>query len=257
MSKSRMMGAGGAGSTNYNCNVNLNTAGGNKKQGLPFSLDSPSINHRAIQTSVGNKRDVIFTINQLGGIGHTAKKLRGGVKQRAPYIYLDVQVVPTESETIISISYVDSKNLFTCRRVNGEVRIYTSCPTSLSNITMSNVIYKNRSIFDIVFNHLKKEMGVTTFYNNNDIITDIRSKINGFIESFSDALNGDNQDEIGTYSTLSSNSIGAILYKKNNFNATTSLASFLKRFDVITTKITISFSNDVSQLIIPISFKFV
>ncbi len=49
-------------STIYNCNVNLNTAGGSKKQGLPFSLDSPSINRSAIRNSVGCKRNVIFTI---------------------------------------------------------------------------------------------------------------------------------------------------------------------------------------------------
>ena len=36
MSKARVIGACSAGSTIYNCNVNLNTAGGNKKQGLPF-----------------------------------------------------------------------------------------------------------------------------------------------------------------------------------------------------------------------------
>ena len=44
MSKSRIMGAGTAGSTIHNCNVNLNTAGGSKKQGFPFTLGSPTIN---------------------------------------------------------------------------------------------------------------------------------------------------------------------------------------------------------------------
>ena len=87
MSKARIMGAGSAGSTLYSCNVNLNTAGGNKKQGLPFSLDSPSINNRSIQTSVGNKRNVIFTMNQIGGIGHTAKITLDGVHKREPYVY--------------------------------------------------------------------------------------------------------------------------------------------------------------------------
>ncbi len=87
MSKSRIIGAGSAGSTIYNCNVNLNTAGGNKKQGLPFSLDSPLINHRVIKRSVGNKRDVIITMNQLGGVGHVAKKTRGYVHTRQPYVY--------------------------------------------------------------------------------------------------------------------------------------------------------------------------
>jgi hypothetical protein len=36
MSKARVIGACSAGSTIYHCNVNINTAGGNKKQGLPL-----------------------------------------------------------------------------------------------------------------------------------------------------------------------------------------------------------------------------
>jgi hypothetical protein len=88
MSKSRIIGAGTAGSTIYNCNVNLNTAGGTKKQGLPFSLDSPLINHRVIKVgALGNKRNVIFTLNQIGGIGHTTTITNGGVRPKASYIY--------------------------------------------------------------------------------------------------------------------------------------------------------------------------
>ena len=88
MSKARIIGAGTAGSTIYNCNVNLNTAGGNKKQGSPFSLDSPIINHRTIKIeALGNKRNVIFTMNQLGGVGHTTIITNGGVRPKAPYIY--------------------------------------------------------------------------------------------------------------------------------------------------------------------------
>jgi len=71
MSKARIIGAGSAGSTNYHCNVNLDTAGGTKKQGFPFLLNGTTYNKRHIGIkAVGNKRDYIFIMNQLGGIGH-------------------------------------------------------------------------------------------------------------------------------------------------------------------------------------------
>jgi hypothetical protein len=88
MSKSRIIGAGCAGSTLYHCNVNLNIAGGTKKQGLPYSLSDPMINHRAIKTKAyGVNRNMIFTINQVGGIGHTTTVTRGGLRPKAPYVF--------------------------------------------------------------------------------------------------------------------------------------------------------------------------
>jgi hypothetical protein len=74
MSKSRIMGAGIAGSTIYNTNVNLPICGGTKKQGLPWSLDGVvSFNRRHILIkAVGNKRDVVFTMNQLGGVSSSS-----------------------------------------------------------------------------------------------------------------------------------------------------------------------------------------
>lgn len=86
MSKSRIIGAGCAGSTIYHCNVNLNTAGGTKKQGLPFSPNEPVLNRRAIKIKAnGVNRNMIFTINQVGGIGHTITVTRGGLRPKAPY----------------------------------------------------------------------------------------------------------------------------------------------------------------------------
>ena len=88
MSRSRIIGAGSAGSTIYHCNVNLNTAGGTKKQGLPFSIGNATIVHRPINIKAyGTRRDMIFTINQIGGIGHTTTVTRGGLRPRAPYVY--------------------------------------------------------------------------------------------------------------------------------------------------------------------------
>lgn len=79
-SRTRMMGAGNAGSTVYNSNVNLDTAGGNKKQGLPpFATASTPWANRAMQIrAVGDKRNYIFPMNQLGGIGRAKSQFKVG-----------------------------------------------------------------------------------------------------------------------------------------------------------------------------------
>jgi len=88
MSKARVIGACSAGSTIYHCNVNLNTAGGNKKQGLPFLLDRRTFQHRAVKIkATGNKRDYIFTMNQLGGVGRVEWYPRHGIRPRETYQY--------------------------------------------------------------------------------------------------------------------------------------------------------------------------
>ena len=96
MSKSRIIGAGCAGSSIYNCNVNLNTAGGTKKQGLPFSLDGVvSFDRKYINIrAYGANRNVIFTMNQLGGVSSSSfasnahnYAVGDGVHRKAPYKY--------------------------------------------------------------------------------------------------------------------------------------------------------------------------
>ena len=88
MGKSRMMGAGRACSTLYKTNVNLPTGGGTKKQGLPFSLDRRTFQDRAVKRrATGDKRDYIFTLNQIGGIGRVGWYPRDGIRPRAPYLY--------------------------------------------------------------------------------------------------------------------------------------------------------------------------
>jgi len=92
-----MMGAGNAGSTVYNTNVNLDTAGGDKKQGLPpFANASTPWANRAMQIrAVGDKRNVIFTLNQIGGVGRAMSQFKvgnginnpDGVRRKAPYVY--------------------------------------------------------------------------------------------------------------------------------------------------------------------------
>lgn len=106
MSKARVIGACSAGSTIYNCNVNLNTAGGNKKQGLPFQLDRRTFQHRAVKIkATGNRRDYIFTMNQIGGIGRVEWYPRDGIRPREPYQYglqNKQTTISNETNTVLS-----------------------------------------------------------------------------------------------------------------------------------------------------------
>lgn len=66
MGKSRIMGAGNAGASSFIA-LNGNQGGGNKKQGLPSTIGRiASIDYTR---SFGNNRDVVFSVNQLGGVG--------------------------------------------------------------------------------------------------------------------------------------------------------------------------------------------
>jgi hypothetical protein len=88
MSKARIIGAGNAGSTIYHTSVNSNTGGGPKKQGSPITLGSPTFNLKEIKRrATGPNRDVIFTLNQVGGANRTNHFQGGGVHRRAPYRY--------------------------------------------------------------------------------------------------------------------------------------------------------------------------
>ena len=71
MGKIRTMGAGLGGSTAKNVNVNSNTGGGNKKQGLSTTTNKRvQFVSNAIKTrSYGEHRNFVFCMNQLGGVG--------------------------------------------------------------------------------------------------------------------------------------------------------------------------------------------
>ena len=64
--------AGGAGLTSRRVNVNLNTAGGDKKQGIASRVGIDHWANRAVQTEANGTvygRNLIFFMNQLGGVG--------------------------------------------------------------------------------------------------------------------------------------------------------------------------------------------
>jgi len=71
-SRSRMMGAGFASSSIFLVNPNMNTAGGDKKQGIVSRVGLNPWSDRTIQINANGSiqgRNMIFVVNQLGGVG--------------------------------------------------------------------------------------------------------------------------------------------------------------------------------------------
>lgn len=66
----RTMGPGLAGSSRYNVNVNLNTHGGSKKQGLPATRNiGNNFALNAIKRRASSNSKSLIIINQLSGVG--------------------------------------------------------------------------------------------------------------------------------------------------------------------------------------------
>jgi hypothetical protein len=85
---------GGAGSMKSNVNVNLNTAGGNKKQGITSRVTTDAWTNTSIKSdSNGMNRNIVFTQNQLGGVGVGRSMFKGvsngadGSSNKGPYFY--------------------------------------------------------------------------------------------------------------------------------------------------------------------------
>jgi hypothetical protein len=90
--------AGNAGSSKYKVNTQLNSAGGSKKQGIASRVGLDHWANSAIQTEANGTvygRNLIFHINQLGGVGaghsmfHVAGKYNEprGVRRIPPYSF--------------------------------------------------------------------------------------------------------------------------------------------------------------------------
>lgn len=76
----RTMGPGLAGSSRHNVNVNINTGGGSKKQGLPATrnVGNPfALN--AIKRRASSNSKAFIIINQLGGIGRKRSQFLSNV----------------------------------------------------------------------------------------------------------------------------------------------------------------------------------
>ena len=90
--------AGSAGSTTSGVNVNINSAGGSKKQGIVSRVSLGYRSNRAVQIEANGTvkgRNTIFHMNQLGGVGagnsmfHVAGSYRHprGARRIPPYSF--------------------------------------------------------------------------------------------------------------------------------------------------------------------------
>lgn len=95
MSKARIIGAGMAGSSIYNTNVNLNTAGGTKKQGYPSAVPN-RVNNRELKRARGQNNNMVFPMNQLSGGVRKPIRIHDGNTNFAPYNYYQPKYVPPQ-----------------------------------------------------------------------------------------------------------------------------------------------------------------
>jgi hypothetical protein len=201
MSKARIMGAGTAGSTLYNTNVNLKTCGGTKKQGLPFSITTATnFAHRHIKRkAIGHHRDVVFTMNQLGGVSSspfsssTHSYASGdGFQRMMPFLcdpYCKSKglstpavpsVVPTNVEAVVTISL---NTIFTYSFYDGFAHCYTDATLAKNVIDFKKARVGNQSIQDYL---------AITFQNTTVNIDTIASQFENAL-ALEDMNNGDKQ----------------------------------------------------------------
>ncbi len=104
MGKSRMMGAGLAGASLNKVNPNLNTSGGSKKQGLAYETGVQQINNNQIKSHAqGNNRDVIFYMNQVGGVSPSLRNVQVGGVHYKSFMQSELSDIQNASKsTIIS-----------------------------------------------------------------------------------------------------------------------------------------------------------
>jgi|LauGreDrversion4_2_1035121.scaffolds.fasta_scaffold714910_1 hypothetical protein len=96
--RSKTMGAALASSTQSGVNINMNTAGGDKKQGIPSRVGLDNWANLAVQTEANGSvtgRSTIFYMNQLGGVGRGKSQFsvagtyvqKRGAKRKLPMVF--------------------------------------------------------------------------------------------------------------------------------------------------------------------------
>lgn len=175
-----MMGAGSACSTLYGSNVNLKTCGGNKKQGLPFLVDSRVQNNYHIKSKAfGRNRDVVFLMNQLGGVSSSTFSSSvhsyasgDGRQYMMPFIcdpYCKSQPlntipkIPTIPTAVEATLFTKDLNLFSAVFYDNEVH----CFTDTSNIKKSDLKFMVGT--QTLREYLNTTFGIDSI-NSNDII---------------------------------------------------------------------------------------
>ena len=119
--KSRMMGAGNASATIYKSNPNLNTRGGNKKQGITSRVGLDNWSNREIQTqSNGIGRFKLICMNQLGGVG-PGHSMFGGRWNRADGMKKCLSGIDFSGYDTITVDYPGTGSQINNDTVNGKI----------------------------------------------------------------------------------------------------------------------------------------
>lgn len=85
--RGRIMGAGNGGASSLNVNPHLNTAGGFRKEGLTSRVGLGYRSDRRVRIKSSDtpyKRNLIFCMNQLGGVGAGHSMFRVAGKYNSP-----------------------------------------------------------------------------------------------------------------------------------------------------------------------------
>ena len=104
MGKSRMMGAGLGSSSLYNTNTNVNTSGGSKKQGLAYKTGVQQINNRNIKSyAQGNNRNIVFYMNQVGGVSPSLRNIQVGGVHHIPFHQATLSDILSASKATLNL----------------------------------------------------------------------------------------------------------------------------------------------------------
>ena len=224
MSKARIMGAGLAGSTIVDANVNGNQGGGNKKQGLPGISNMRSslvfsINQRAYGTP--DSRNKVFYINQLSRIGPKSTMFSStadGVK-REPYIPL----VDVMNWTITNLSKIYGEDYYLLLAGNSETLVgdLSSVHSSLSDLPNDLFIKlePGEPLYEALPANLKYGIQIThRFISNEDVIWNQYDE-NDVVDCGNHLLTLVHKSNKNWLQTLNDNDFGTISMKHQSYFA--------------------------------------
>lgn len=167
MSKARTMGAGNAGASRYLA-LNGNNGGGSKKQGLPSTVGRKQNNNGR---SYGTNRNVVFYMNQLGGVG----KGKSMFSSNADGVHNPIK--PTESKTFensVSAKIVfdmEGKFLdyFKTASSSEQINIMRDTLSNYHNVLSEQIIINNIQIGSIIVDYDIVYDSITEIENLEDV----------------------------------------------------------------------------------------
>lgn len=167
-SRTRTMGAGNACATSYKTNVNLNTFGGNKKQGVTSRVGIDTWENRAVQIrSNGIGRFQLVCMNQLGGVG-AGHSMFGGRYNRADGIHCN--------KSISGIDFSGYDTIFANENGTSQIN-YTLNSREISVTNTKNI----ESITNIIVNTKNGRLVIPVKYNGKNLTITVNEDVFQYI----------------------------------------------------------------------------